>query len=86
MTITDEAKLFAVRQQLIESQRNLHAAIKIINYVFDRDVTPAKLDADNDPGDDPSDGDPITGLYAGQLPEVQIPCEEPEVESEECIE
>jgi hypothetical protein len=84
MTVTDEAKLFAIRQQLITSQRNLTSAIKIINYVFER-VEPEPASPDNDSPSDTA-SDPVNGLYPGQLPEFQTLCEEPEVESEECLE
>jgi len=36
MTVTDEAKLFAIRQQLMEMRYKLDASINIINYVFER--------------------------------------------------
>lgn len=47
MTVTDEAKLFAIRQQLIQAQRGIDAATKIINYVFERDTTPLERDTTN---------------------------------------
>ena len=36
MTVTDEAKLIAVRKQLLEMRFKLDASINIINYVFDK--------------------------------------------------
>ena len=43
MTVTDEAKLFAIRQQLLEMRYKLDASINIINYVFDRVESPSEM-------------------------------------------
>ena len=87
MTVTDEAKLFAIRTQLLEMRFNLDASINIINYVFERDVTPTKLDTDSVPSDDVViDCDPVTGLYPGQISYVEeSECETDTVE-EMCVE
>lgn len=42
MTVTDEAKLIAIRQQLLEMRYKLDASINIINYVFDQPNTSDK--------------------------------------------
>ena len=88
MTVTDEAKLFAIRQQLIEMRYNLDASINIINYVFERDNTPNES-VNNDNSSECTDlCDPVTGLYPGQKPNVEELNEEPTVEDIEelCVE
>ena len=81
MTVTDEAKLFAVRQQLLEMRFKLDASIKIINYVFDRDESSNEVDGHHEPSRVLNTRDPVTGLFPGQLPNVE------DVEEEaECLE
>jgi hypothetical protein len=49
MTVTDEAKLFAIRQQLLEMRYKLDASINIINYVFERDDSGLEVPAYPEP-------------------------------------
>jgi hypothetical protein len=85
MTVTDEAKLFAIRTQLLEMRFKLDASINIINYVFERvdttDVPVSSITSDTDT----CAGDPITGLYPGQISYEEIQCEEAD-SATECLE
>ena len=66
MTVTDEAKLFAIRQQLLEMRFKLDASINIINYVFKRDDSGLEVPAHPEPCSIISPGDSLE-LYPGQL-------------------
>jgi len=89
MTVTDEAKLFAIRQQLFEMRYKLDASINIINYVFDRDDSGTQVpDVPELSGDTgPSD---TLGLYPGQIgppPDyTDVDPNEPEIKLEEVVE
>jgi hypothetical protein len=86
MTVTDEAKLFAIRTQLLEMRFKLDASINIINYVFERSTGPSQLDTSPVLACDDSIGcDPITGLYPGQISYEEIQCEEAD-SATECLE
>lgn len=92
MTVTDEAKLFTIRQQLLEMRFKLDASINIINYVFDRpavsDEAVPRLDVPNDFNScrdviEFGGQDSATGLHPGQLPDdLQFVEEETEIECE----
>ena len=86
MTVTDEAKLFAIRTQLLEMRFKLDASIKIINYVFERHETPPKLDNGSVLGYDTCSCDPVTGLYPGQKPNMEDTECENEADMTECLE
>ena len=92
MTVTDEAKLFAIRTQLLEMRYKLDASINIINYVFERDDSGLQVPVNPEPSRDTSFSDPVDGLYAGQcsMPTdfTDIDPEEPEISLEEvaCVE
>ena len=83
MTVTDEAKLFAVRQQLLEMRFKLDASIKIINYVFERDNTFTESIDDDGSSEFTDTCDPITGLYPGQKPNMENTDTE---DTAECVE
>ena len=100
MTVTDEAKLFAIRQQLLEMRYKLDASINIINYVFER---PSASQDQRSKGDDsglevlsdPAPVEPVSSsvlveLYPGQLESppdfTDIDPEELDVSLEEIVE
>jgi hypothetical protein len=94
MTVTDEAKLFAIRQQLFEMRYKLDASINIINYVFERNENDATVALDNTSVSDDNhtfaDRDPVSDLYAGQVqppPDYTDvdPESDEEVETTECL-
>ena len=89
MTVTDEAKLFAIRQQLMEMRYKLDASINIINYVFERDDSGLEVLSDPAPVEPVSSG-VLVELYPGQLeppPDfTDIDPEELDVSLEEIVE
>ena len=83
MTVTDEAKLFAIRTQLLEMRYKLDASINIINYVFERDDSGLEVPVkpDNDKPISPSDI--IIELYPGQIaPPPDFTDQDPEEDPE----
>jgi hypothetical protein len=66
MNLSDEAKLFAVRAKLLEAERTIYEANKIIANIGKgsppetMEMTEMTTSAENEPGAD--------GLYPGQLP------------------
>jgi hypothetical protein len=86
MTVTDEAKLLAIRTQLLEMRFKLDASINIINYVFERDES-EYTQSSGSVSDmfDPTDPDPVTGLYPGQISYEEIECEEAD-SATDCLE
>ena len=85
MTVTDEAKLFAIRKQLLEMRYNLDASINIINYVFERSNDPGLVVDRINVSGAPALSDPIGDeLYPGQIPNTELVCEEEE--GIECVE
>ena len=70
MTISDEAKLFVVRQKLLEAERTIYEANKIIAFIGgepdERILNCDSLDFGNDSCTLPIDEN---GLYPGQLEE-----------------
>ena len=85
MTVTDEAKLFAIRTQLLEMRFKLDASIKIINYVFERSPNTSEVVCSLHHSDDTNLSDPVNGLYPGQIQSEETPCEKQKVQ-EECLE
>ena len=81
MTLSDEAKLFAVRKKLLEAERTIYEANKIIANIGEvRD--PETWACSTSPVvHNNSYSDTIDGLYPGQLPEYK----EVEEESGKCI-
>ena len=101
MTVTDEAKLFAIRTQLLEMRYKLDASINIINYVFERpsasqdqrskgDDSGLQVPVNPEPSRDTSFSDPVDGLYAGQCampPDyTDVDPDEPDISLEEVVE
>jgi len=66
MTVTDEAKLFAIRQQLLEMRYKLDASINIINYVFERNDSGVEV-LSNPIVSEPVASSAVIELYPGQL-------------------
>ena len=85
MTVTDEAKLFAIRTQLLEMRFKLDASIKIINYVFERSPNTSEVVGSLHHSDDTNLSDPVNGLYPGQIQSKELECKI-EADSEECLE
>jgi len=89
MKVSDEAKLFAVRQRLLEAERKIYEANKILANIgegFEIKLDPIPSDVSDYNSADP---DPVTGLYPGQLPDITLACEPEENESsdeEVCVE
>jgi hypothetical protein len=81
MRVTDEAMLIAVRKKLVESEKRLYEANQILAYLFERECSEPETDDTDTICDSFDDPDPVTGLYAGQKPNI----EEVE-EDEECLE
>jgi len=88
MTVTDEAKLFAIRTQLLEMRYKLDASINIINYVFERDDSGIQVPVVSQPSGIISPSDTI-GLYPGQVaPPVDytdVDPDEPDISLEEVV-
>jgi hypothetical protein len=86
MQVTDEAKLIAVRQKLIEAETRLYEASKIVAYLFDERST----DVETLPRDvsGVSDGSDHPVTYPGQIaPQPEWTDEEyDEQEESECME
>jgi len=78
MTLSDEAKLFAVRQKLLAAERTLYEANKIIAYIGDQPA-PVTFELGHNTVDNSMDSsdsyDVVTGLYPGQIPN-QVSTEE----------
>ena len=89
MTVTDEAKLFAIRKQLLEMRYNLDASINIINYVFERDDSGTQVPDVSESSGNTGSSDPV-GLYPGQIPAqpdyTDVDPDEPEITLEEVVE
>jgi hypothetical protein len=84
MNVEDTAVLIAVRKKLIESETRLYEANQILTYIFDKSTTEHKSMSSGSSGGFPATGDPVTGLFAGQLSYPKE--EEDEVEEEaECL-
>ena len=89
MTVTDEAKLFAIRQQLLEMRFKLDASINIINYVFERTDSGLEVPTNPEPCAVVSPSDSLE-LYPGQVAPPQdftdVDPEELDVSLEEIVE
>lgn len=87
MNVSDEAKLFVVRQKLLEAERTIYEANKIIAFIGgEQNVSHSDSNRvgflnggtlDTDVG--------VDGLYPGQLPDTQMVCEL-STEEQECVE
>ena len=89
MTVTDEAKLFAIRQQLMEMRYKLDASINIINYVFERDDSGLEVLSDPAPVEPVSPSCSLE-LFPGQIAPPQdftdVDPEELDISLEEIVE
>jgi len=87
MHVSDEAKLFAVRERLLQAERTIYEANKILaNIGGPSELTAVEGSADMYKHDNHKLIDDVTGLYPGQLPDQTMVCE---LESEgvaECVE
>lgn len=82
MQVSDEAKLIAVRNKLIEAETRLYEANKIFAYIFEGDGIGRESDGNDNSCELSDPSDPVTGLYPGQkpgLPDVD------EAEETECL-
>jgi hypothetical protein len=66
MQVSTEAKLFAVRQKLLQAERNIYECNKILAFVGDGSDTNLEAISCNVSGSSDDPCDPVTGLYPGQ--------------------
>jgi hypothetical protein len=93
MTVTDGDRYAIAMAKLSQARSAVYEATRIIEHLFESDGPSTEcqvlpVGVPDDSGD--HDSDPVTGLYAGQIQPptdyTDVDPEEPEVETEECLE
>jgi hypothetical protein len=90
MTVSDSDRFAIAMAKLSQARNAVYEATRIIEHLFEADGSgPAIAVLRNCVVPEPvlDSGDPVGGLYPGQLPEITQACEEPAVEDiVECVE